>query len=91
MALKATAMHYSRAVQQKFQHEPNCTLGDLNTEEMATTDIFMRSYHGDLKWLDNSVPSITESMQCRLWVIRNVLVVVPEDDVTASNEKLNAV
>jgi len=90
-ALGATALRYEEVLSRHLQQKPNCTLGDLNTEEMATTDIFMRSYHGDLEWLDFSVPSITESMQCSLGVIRNVLVVVPEDDVPAFNEKLDAV
>jgi len=90
-ALGATAVRYEAVLSRHLQQKPNCTLGDLNHEALATTDVFMRSYRGDLEWLDYSVPSITESMQCSLGVIRNVLVVVPEDDVPAFNEKLDAI
>jgi len=90
LTLKATAVRSLRTKLRKLQREPNCTLGDLNTEVLATTDIFMRSYHGDLEWVDYSVPSIAESMLCSMGVIRNVLVVVPEADVPAFNEKIDA-
>jgi hypothetical protein len=91
VALGVTALRFQELAQRHVHREPNCALGDLENEVMSTTDIFMRSYRGDLEWLDFSVPSITESMQCSLGVIRNVLVVVPEDDVPDFNAKLDAV
>jgi len=73
-------------------HQPGgCPEDNLQNEQLSSTDIFMRSYRGDLEWLDYSVPSITESMQCSVGVIRNVLLVVPEDDVSAFQEKLKVV
>jgi len=90
-ALGVTALRFEEIAQHRLNREPKCTLGDHENEVMSTTDIFMRSYRGDLEWLDYSVPSITESMQCSLGVIRNVLVVVPEDDVPDFNAKLDAV
>eukprot|EP00450_Noctiluca_scintillans_P015838 CAMPEP_0194512910 /NCGR_PEP_ID=MMETSP0253-20130528/45059_1 /TAXON_ID=2966 /ORGANISM="Noctiluca scintillans" /LENGTH=324 /DNA_ID=CAMNT_0039356419 /DNA_START=124 /DNA_END=1098 /DNA_ORIENTATION=- len=71
-------------------HHSNCT-ADLQAEQMSTTDVFLRSYSKDLEWLDFSVPSIGESMQCKPGVIRSILVVVPEDDVPAFEDKINSV
>jgi len=91
LALGVTALRFEEIAPRNLDRAPNCDPGDFQSEVLSTTDIFMRSYHGDLEWLDFSVPSITESMQCSLGVIRNVLVVVPEEDVSAFNEKLDAV
>merc|ERR1719284_477607 len=91
LALGVTALRFEEIAPRNIDRAPNCDPGDFQNEVLSTTDIFMRSYHGDLEWLDFSVPSITESMQCSLGVIRNVLVVVPEEDVSAFNEKLDAV
>eukprot|EP00450_Noctiluca_scintillans_P009286 CAMPEP_0194502616 /NCGR_PEP_ID=MMETSP0253-20130528/26345_1 /TAXON_ID=2966 /ORGANISM="Noctiluca scintillans" /LENGTH=347 /DNA_ID=CAMNT_0039344791 /DNA_START=64 /DNA_END=1107 /DNA_ORIENTATION=- len=75
--------------QPSFQH--NCTEGGLEKEVLSKTDVFMRSYIGDVEWLPYSARSITESMTCRPGTIRYVYLVVPQKDVTVFKMTVEAV
>eukprot|EP00450_Noctiluca_scintillans_P006703 CAMPEP_0194504678 /NCGR_PEP_ID=MMETSP0253-20130528/29084_1 /TAXON_ID=2966 /ORGANISM="Noctiluca scintillans" /LENGTH=349 /DNA_ID=CAMNT_0039347101 /DNA_START=91 /DNA_END=1140 /DNA_ORIENTATION=+ len=76
---------------QVISWKPNCTKGGLETEVLSKTDVFLRSYIGDLEWLPYSTRSITESMTCRPGVIRYVHLVVPKKNVSAFKATLDAV
>ena len=69
----------------------SCIFGNLESEVLSTTEIFMRLYIRDLEWLSSDVPSITNSVKCHQGVFRNVLIVVPKKDVDAFIENMNAV
>lgn len=71
--------------------QPNCTEGGLEREVLSKTDVFMRSYIGDVEWVPYSVRSITESMTCRPGTIRYVHLVVPKKDVPSFTAVLDAV
>jgi hypothetical protein len=71
--------------------KPNCTKNGLEKEVLSKTDVFMRSYVGDVEWLPYSVRSVTESMACRPGTIRYVHLVVPKKDVPVFTATLDGI